>query len=155
MPDDRSSLSLTKFIAAIIFGMGLLAASVVFGVNYAVDRAVSIDARTKADDWAKYFINTLPDLDRLLANGKLDGHQASVVSTAAKVGNVFRFKLYDAKGNTILESDAETFEKKRTPTTSTMMRWMSSPASRARFRSMMAPTSATCLRFMPRPMCRC
>jgi hypothetical protein len=76
MPDDRSSFSLTKLIAAIIFGMGLLAASVVFGVNYAVDRAVSIDARTKADDWAKYFINTLPDLDRLLANGKLDerGH---------------------------------------------------------------------------------
>ena len=110
MPDDRSSFSLTKFIAAIIVGMGLLAASVVFGVNYAVDRAVSMDARTKAEDWAKYFINTLPDLDRLLANGKLDDRQTAVVSTAAKVGNVFRFKLYDATGGTILESDAETFE---------------------------------------------
>ena len=110
MPDDRSSFSLTKFIAAIIFGMGLLAASVVYGVNYAVDRAVSMDARTKAEDWAKYFISTMPDLDRLLADGKLDERQASVVSTAAKVGNVFRFKLYDARGGTILESDAETFE---------------------------------------------
>ena len=111
MPVDRSHFSLTKIIAAIIFGMCVLAASVVFGVNYAVDRAVSIDARGKAEDWAKYFINTLPDLDRLLANGKLDDHQSSVVSTAAKVGNVFRFKLYDAKGATILESDAETFAK--------------------------------------------
>ena len=111
MPNDPSPFSLTKFIVAIVFGMCLLAASVVFGVNFAVDRAVSVDARTKAEDWAKYFINTLPDLDQLLANGKLDDHQSSVVSTAAKVGNVFRFKLYDAKGSTILESDAETFAK--------------------------------------------
>ena len=108
---DRSYFSLTKFAAAIVLGMCVLAASVVFGVNYAVDRAVSIDARTRADDWAKYFINTLPDLDHLLATGKLDERQAAVVSTAAKVGNVFRFKIYDAKGNTILESDAETFDR--------------------------------------------
>lgn len=111
MPDDRLTFNLTKFIAAIVFGMCLLAGSVVVGINYAVDRAVSMDARNKADDWAKYFINTLPDLDRLLANGKLDDRQTSVVATAAKVGNVFRFKLYDAKGSTILESDAETFAK--------------------------------------------
>ena len=112
MLDDNSSFNLTKFIVAILFGMCLLATSVVFGVNYSVDHAVSIDARTKAEDWAKYFINTMPDLDPLLANGKLDDRQTSVVSTAAKVGNVFRFKLYDPKGNTILESDPETFEKK-------------------------------------------
>ena len=108
---DRSYFSLTKFAAAIVLGMCVLAASVVFGVNYAVDRAVSIDARTRANDWAKYFINTLPDLDHLLATGKLDERQAAVVATAAKVGNVFRFKIYDAKGNTILESDAETFDR--------------------------------------------
>lgn len=108
---DRSSFSLTKIAAAIVLGMCLLATSVVFGVNYAVDRAVSIDARTKADDWAKYFINTLPDLDHLLTSGKLDDRQAAVVATAANVGNVFRFKIYDAKGNTVLESDAETFDR--------------------------------------------
>ncbi len=112
MPDNLLSFSLTKFMAAIAVGMCLLAASVVFGVNFAVDRAVSIDARTKAEDWANYFINTMPDLDQLLVNGQLDDHQTSIVSTAAKVGNVFRFKLYDAKGRTILESDPETFERK-------------------------------------------
>ena len=112
MLDDYSSANLTRFIVAVVFGMCVLAASVFLGVNYAVDHAVSIDARTKAEDWAKYFINTMPDLDQLLANGKLDDGQTSVVSTAAKVGNVFRFKLYDPKGNTILESDPETFEKK-------------------------------------------
>ena len=48
MPNDRSPFSLTKFIVAIVFGMCLLAVSDVLGVNYAVDRAVSVDARTKA-----------------------------------------------------------------------------------------------------------
>ena len=111
MPNDRSPFSLTKFIVAIVFGMCLLAVSDVLGVNYAVDRAVSVDARTRAEDWTKYFIDTLPDLEHLLANGKLDDRQSAVVSTAAKVGNVFRFKLYNAKDSTILESDAETFAK--------------------------------------------
>jgi signal transduction histidine kinase len=112
MLDVHSSFNLKRFIVAAIFGMFVLAASVFLGVNYAVDRAVSMDARTKAEDWAKYFINTMPDLNRLLVDGKLDGRQNNVVSTAAKVGNVFRFKLYDAQGKTILESDPETFEKK-------------------------------------------
>jgi hypothetical protein len=111
MPNDRSPFSLTKFIVAIVFGMCLPAVSVVLGVNYAIDRADPVDARTKAEDWAKYFFDTLPDLEHLLANGKLDDRQSAVVPTAAKVGNVFRFKLYNAKGSTILESDAETFAK--------------------------------------------
>ena len=111
MPVDRSRFRLTNFIAAIAIGMALVAASVVFGVNYAVDRAVSMDARTKAEDWAKYFIDTMPDLDRLLANGKLDDRQTSVISTAAKVGNVFRFKLYDPVGKTVLESNPEHFTR--------------------------------------------
>jgi diguanylate cyclase (GGDEF)-like protein len=111
MQVDRSYFSLFKFIAAIACGMGLLAMAVVIGINYAVDRAVSMDARVKAADWANYFIHTLPDLDRLLVDGKLDERQKNVVATAAKVGNVFRFKLYDASGATVLESDAELFEK--------------------------------------------
>lgn len=111
MPSARSSVNLLKFIATVIFGMCLLATFVYLGVNSAVDHAVSKDARTKAEDWAKYFINTMPDLDRLLVVGKLDDRQTNVVSTAAKVGNVFRFKLYDPKGKTILESDPETFER--------------------------------------------
>ena len=111
MPLDRTRFSLTKFVVIAAVGMCLLAASVVWGVNLAVDHAVSVDSRARAEDWAKYFIGSLPDLDGLLAAGHLDDQQLSVLSTAAKVGNVFRFKLYNAKGDTILQSDAMTFGK--------------------------------------------
>jgi len=70
-----------------------------------------MDARTKAEDWARYFIDAMPGIDQLQAGGTLNAEQQAVVSTAAKVGNVFRFKLYDAKGATILESDPEKFDK--------------------------------------------
>src|SRR5450432_3237839 len=93
MSFDHSRFRLRNFIVTIGFGMALLVGAVFFGVNLAVDRAVSIDSRTKAEDWAKYFIDTMPDLDRLLARGQLDDQQTAVIGTAAKVGNVFRFKL--------------------------------------------------------------
>ena len=98
-------------VIAIVFGMALVAGSVMFGINYAVNAAVSMDARTKAEDWARYFIDAMPGIDQLQAGGTLNVEQQAVVSTAAKVGNVFRFKLYDAKGATILESDPEKFDK--------------------------------------------
>ena len=75
VPVDRLSMRLSTIVAVIAFGMCVLAGSAVLGVNFAVSQAVSIDARTKAADWAKYFISTLPNLDQLLANGKLDARQ--------------------------------------------------------------------------------
>ena len=69
---------------------------------------VSADARARAEDWAKYFVATIPEFDELVSSGQLTERQRAVVSTAM-VGNVFRFKLYDAKGNAVLQSDLETF----------------------------------------------
>jgi diguanylate cyclase (GGDEF)-like protein len=111
MSADHARFSLSKFIAAALVGMCILGASVVWGVNVAVDHAVAADAQARAEDWAKYFISTLPDLDGLVKAGHLDDQQSSVVSTAAKVGNVFRFKLYDQQGTAILQSDSENFGK--------------------------------------------
>jgi diguanylate cyclase (GGDEF)-like protein len=111
MPVEHPRYSLSKFAAAAVIGMAVLAGSVVLGVETAVDRAVSADARARAEDWARYFIDSLPGVDRLLAGGALDAQQKSVVATAAKVGNVFRFKLYGPMGKTIVQSDAESFGK--------------------------------------------
>ena len=111
MPADRQKFRLRNYLAVALVGMLLLGGSAVWGINVAIDRAVSADARARAQDWARYFIETLPDLDALVAGGMLDNRQAQVVATAAKVGNVFRFTLYDPKGNTVLESDAAQFGK--------------------------------------------
>jgi diguanylate cyclase (GGDEF)-like protein len=111
MPFSRGRFNLASFVAVAVLGMCVLAAAVVLGVNFAVDNAVSVDARARAEDWARYFVSTLPHVDQLLATGHLDDQQASVVATAANVGNVFRFKLYNAKGDAVLESDAKSFGK--------------------------------------------
>jgi|GEM_PF-2305816 len=111
MSVDRQQFRLSRFVGAVLIGMAALAASVVAGVDFAVDRAVSADARARAEDWAGYFINRLPDVDALLKSGRLTDSQQQVVTTAAHVGNVFRFKLYDASGHTIVESDAQSFGK--------------------------------------------
>ncbi len=46
-------------------GMVVLAWAVLFGINAAVNRAVSADAEHKAREWASYFIEQMPNLDRL------------------------------------------------------------------------------------------
>ncbi len=85
--------------------MVLLGSGIYFGVNYAVERAVAIDAVDKAQHWTDYFLRVMPDLDRLLADGKLTGAQSGVIETAAKVGDVFRFKLYSPAARQVLVSD--------------------------------------------------
>jgi diguanylate cyclase (GGDEF)-like protein len=95
-----------QLVAIAFVGMALLGGGIYFGVNYAVDRAVREDARDKAGHWADYFIAAMPDLDRLIADGRLEPAQANVVETARKLGDVFRFKLYDAAARQVLVSDA-------------------------------------------------
>jgi diguanylate cyclase (GGDEF)-like protein len=86
-------------------GMLALACAVFFGINTAVNRAVSADAEHKSREWASYFIEQMPNLDRLIATGIPDARQTEVIKTAAKVGDVFRFKLYNQRGGLTLVSD--------------------------------------------------
>ena len=108
MPAGATAFHLRKYIAAALLSTAILGGLVVFAVDLAIDRAVSADARARAEDWAKYFVATIPEFDELVSSGQLTERQRAVVSTAL-VGNVFRFKLYDAKGNAVLQSDLETF----------------------------------------------
>jgi diguanylate cyclase (GGDEF)-like protein len=86
-------------------GMVCLGVAVLFGINAAVNRAVSADAEHKAREWAGYFIEQMPNLDRLIATGNPDARQNEIIRTAAKVGDVFRFKLYSQRGDLTLVSD--------------------------------------------------
>ncbi|WP_201839336.1 putative bifunctional diguanylate cyclase/phosphodiesterase [Microvirga zambiensis] len=108
MPAGATRFHLRKYIAAALLSTAILGGLVVFAVDLAIDRAVSADARARAEDWAKYFVATIPEFDELVSTGHLTDRQRAVVSTAL-VGNVFRFKLYDARGNAVLQSDLETF----------------------------------------------
>src|SRR5690606_31061657 len=70
-----------------------------------VDRAVAIDAENEAKGWSSYLMETLPRLDDLVATGRPDEVQLAIIRTAEKVGDVFRFKLFDRDGYMTLVSD--------------------------------------------------
>ncbi|WP_445503966.1 putative bifunctional diguanylate cyclase/phosphodiesterase [Microvirga sp. G4-2] len=108
MSTGTTAFDLRKYIAAALLSTAALGGLVVFAVDLAIDRAVSVDARARAEDWAKYFVAAIPEFDELVRSGQLTERQRAVVSTAM-VGNVFRFKLYGAKGNAVLQSDLQTF----------------------------------------------
>lgn len=105
MAEPRTPLSARSLIAICLVGMALLGGGIYFGVNYAVERAVAVDAVDKAQRWTDYFLRVMPDLDRLLADGELSAEQAKIIETAQKVGGVFRFKLYNPAARQVLVSD--------------------------------------------------
>ena len=102
---ERRAFTFRNLVIIAVFGMVLLAGGVYLGLNFAVDRAVKVDAEQKAEDWASYFIETMPNLDQLLESGRLTAPQQAVVGAAESLGDVFRFKLFDANGGVVLVSD--------------------------------------------------
>jgi diguanylate cyclase (GGDEF)-like protein len=105
MASRRPGASFRNLIITAVLGMVLFGAGIYFGVNYAVDRAVKMDAEEKAADWADYFIDTMPGIETLVTTGELNPAQIEVISAAEKLGNVFRFKLFDPQGGLVLVSD--------------------------------------------------
>ena len=101
----RAVLLFPRSVLIAIIGMVALGSAVFFGIDATVNRAVSADADHKARDWASYFIQHMPNLDELIATGSPDAGQLERIATAEKVGDVFRFKLFDRRGVMTLVSD--------------------------------------------------
>ncbi|MBD1547920.1 putative bifunctional diguanylate cyclase/phosphodiesterase [Roseibium aggregatum] len=98
------------FRGAIVFGFLISFAAAMFwtaqsGLKSTVDSAIAANAERKARNWADYLAHTMPDLDALLQTGVPDEAQNATIETAVQVGDVFRFKLFDANGRLVLISD--------------------------------------------------
>ena len=101
----RQTIAFRHLIVIAVVGMLLLGGAIYFGVNLVVERAVKADAEKKAADWAAYFVSTMPGVDTLVSTGALTGEQRQVIATAEKLGDVFRFKLFDPAGGLVMVSD--------------------------------------------------
>ena len=104
-----AALLFRRSVVIAIFSMIVLGWAVFFGINTAVNHAVSADGEHKARDWAAYFIEQMPNLDRLITTGRPDTSQRERITMAEKIGDVFRFKLFDRQGDLTLVSDESTF----------------------------------------------
>ncbi|WP_417686079.1 putative bifunctional diguanylate cyclase/phosphodiesterase [Roseibium sp.] len=95
-----------------VFALGLLVA---FGLgmawlgqlslNHTVDDVIVVNAERKARNWADYLAESIPDLPALILSGEPNQAQKAAIKTATHVGDVFRFKLFDADARLVLISD--------------------------------------------------
>jgi hypothetical protein len=106
-PAMQAALLFRRSLIFAVIGMIMLGGSVWFGINTAVDSAVSADADHKAREWATYFIEEMPNLNHLVTTGLPDARQMELIGTAQKIGDIFRFKLYDHSGVLTLVSDKD------------------------------------------------
>lgn len=70
-----------------------------------VQKAVSRDAVDKALHWGSYMSSNISGLEDLIATGKPTDQQRHHIRELRQLGDVFRFKLFDAKGRLVLISD--------------------------------------------------
>ncbi len=108
---SRTRRPVRGFVAVALAATAVLGLSIYFGVNYAVERAVIADAKDKATHWAEYFLDNMPGLDQLLADGRLDATQVDVIKAAETMGDVFRFKLFDLNGDMVVVSDEAAYNQ--------------------------------------------
>lgn len=92
------------FAGAILFVLTMVL-GVHLGISYTVDYAVGSDATRKALNWSSYLITRMPDLPSLIETGRPNKQQIQKIKTTSEVGDIFRFKLFDASGNLVLISD--------------------------------------------------
>jgi len=83
-----------------------LAAAIYILIQNTINRTVKDAAANTAHAWASYFAENMQGLDTLLQTGQPAPEQISFINQSQKVGRVFRFKLFDAKGGLVLASDA-------------------------------------------------
>jgi diguanylate cyclase (GGDEF)-like protein len=97
----------TNFVlgAVILVVSASLAGGTYWVVAATVDRMVRKDAEAAAMGWGKYLASNLTDLRQIAAGESPSLESVLFVERAREVGQVFRFKLFDAQGHLRLVSD--------------------------------------------------
>jgi len=75
-------------------------------LRFVADRELHTEAEHTALQWAQFVHDTTPELDALLAGQAPSPGALEHLARVARVGEVFRFKLFDAHGRLLLVSDA-------------------------------------------------
>ncbi|WP_299968980.1 bifunctional diguanylate cyclase/phosphodiesterase [uncultured Roseobacter sp.] len=88
-----------------MFAIGAIWSATTYGVESAVDRAVTRDALEDAQLWGSHIAQRVPDLENLIETGRPDTAQLEAMAEMRAVGNIFRFKLFSPDGRLAFTSD--------------------------------------------------
>jgi diguanylate cyclase (GGDEF)-like protein len=73
--------------------------------SFAIERMLFQDAVATGYMWSNYLARSVPDLEQIATGGKPSATSYSFFEKAQSVGNVFRYKIFDASGRLRLVSD--------------------------------------------------
>ncbi len=73
-------------------------------LDTAVEKAVHSSAISTSERWASFFGENMPQIEKVLA-GEVNAEQEEFVRTVEKMGDVFRFKLFDKNAKLVFISD--------------------------------------------------
>lgn len=86
----------------------VLALGAVAGVELTADYAVKLDAEHKANQWAGFLATNIPQIEDVMSNGQPTDEQRREMQSAAHIGDVYGFRLFDWTGRLIVVSNEET-----------------------------------------------
>ncbi len=78
----------------------------VFLARQTIDGLLRAEAETAALAWANYLSGQMDDLDRVLEGHRPSRRSAELLEGAQKIGTVFLYKLFDADGRLLFDSNA-------------------------------------------------
>ena len=70
-----------------------------------LESALRRNAAATANSWAQYFARNFSGFDQVLSTGTLDTTQREFIEATQQIGQVYRFKLFDARGRLVVSSD--------------------------------------------------
>ena len=103
--DDRPSrlcwLAVSMWTGAAV----LLLVTALYGIDGTESRFLKREAERAALHYAEFVARTVPDLERVFDEGVLTEEAHSALLRSSRLGEVFRFKLFDRDGRQLLVSD--------------------------------------------------
>lgn len=90
-------LSAGVFLA--LFGIAL------FGARLTIDHLMYRDALTTGHQWANFVVQKIQDLEEIIKGKEPSEHSLVVLEQARHVGQVYRYKIFDADGHLLLYSN--------------------------------------------------
>src|SRR5665213_2353105 len=70
----------------------------------AVQQILETDAKVTADSWGDYLAAAIPDVAGIVGGGALSATSQDFLTKTRQIGDVFRYRLYDASGTLRLDS---------------------------------------------------
>ncbi len=71
------------------------------------NQLVRHELQSAALDWASYLVDSVHDLEQVMATGKVPENSLDVLQSASRLGRVFRYQLFDPKGRLVYTSDMD------------------------------------------------